>query len=704
MKYISTIEERNEKSKKAKNESTISRLQRFRFGDNISPSAIHVNNLSSYSLSDQELFVLSHGMNFSLPPKSLNRLAVFAEFEVLMGQLKHHTPISIVKKQELQARLVDIAHSYCGTPINPSDRRMLRTCRDALRQLRAEESIVILKPDKGSGVVVLDKVDYIRKMTTILSDATKFRRIGPTEVHDNTSKIEDDVRKFLVELVKKKQLPKEVQEAIRPVGSQLPRLYGLPKTHKEGVPLRPILSMTNSVQHKLAKWLTRLLEPVLEFYSAHCIKDSFTFAEFMRGTVADTSSVMCSFDVSSLFTNVPLAETIRICADKLYENGANSLSLSRNNFVKLMNWAVDSVQFSFNDTIYCQIDGVAMGSPLGPTLANIFVGYQEQQLFSRIVKPSVYFRYVDDTFVILRNDEERAEFHQLLNSLHPNLRFTYEVESNNKLPFLDVTVEKCDKAYTTYVYRKPTFTGQYIRWDSFCDKRRKLNLIKCLVHRAKRICSADKLDFELEFIKATLMNNGYPEGTIQKIMKRQLDDNDLDQRAHTSTLDDTSPVYLRLPYIGPVSTVYRERIVDSITRCYKTAKPRVILTSRPILTTAVKDVLPALKRSNLVYEFTCHCDSRYVGRTTQRLLSRTKEHVPVYVRNNTHPEKNPKSAVGRHLRLSEDCRKHYSDDKFQILTFGRNEFHQSVLEALHIKEKNPNLCVQKKSVYSTLLF
>ena len=335
MKYISTIEERNEKSKKAKNESTISRLQRFRFGDNISPSAIHVNNLSSYSLSDQELFVLSHGMNFSLPPKSLNRLAVFAEFEVLMGQLKHHTPISIVKKQELQARLVDIAHSYCGTPINPSDRRMLRTCRDALRQLRAEESIVILKPDKGSGVVVLDKVDYIRKMTTILSDATKFRRIGPTEVHDNTSKIEDDVRKFLVELVKKKQLPKEVQEAIRPVGSQLPRLYGLPKTHKEGVPLRPILSMTNSVQHKLAKWLTRLLEPVLEFYSAHCIKDSFTFAEFMRGTVADTSSVMCSFDVSSLFTNVPLAETIRICADKLYEKWCELLVSVEKQFYKV---------------------------------------------------------------------------------------------------------------------------------------------------------------------------------------------------------------------------------------------------------------------------------------------------------------------------------------------------------------------------------
>ena len=94
--------------------------------------------------------------------------------------------------------------------------------------------------------------------------------------------------------------------AIRPTGSQRSRMYGLPKTHKEGTPLRPILSMTGSSHHELGKWLAGLLQPVLERFSSHCISDSFTFAKTMQNLGIDPNVFMCSFDVSSLFTNVPL--------------------------------------------------------------------------------------------------------------------------------------------------------------------------------------------------------------------------------------------------------------------------------------------------------------------------------------------------------------------------------------------------------------
>ena len=114
-----------------------------------------------------------------------------------------------------------------------------------------------------------------------------------------------------------------------------------------------------------------------------------------------------------------------------------------------------------------QIDGVAMGSLLGPTLANIFVGYQEAQLFNIAKRPLVYFQYVDDTFAVFNNEEDCNNFFIQLNSLHPSLRFTYEKESNHSLPFLDVLVERHDSEFLTSVYRKPTFTGQYLRWNSF---------------------------------------------------------------------------------------------------------------------------------------------------------------------------------------------------------------------------------------------
>ena len=95
-------------------------------------------------------------------------------------------------------------------------------------------------------------------------------------------------------------------EAIRPTGSLRQRMYGLPKTHKKDIPLRPILSMVGSSQHQLAKWLTSVLDSVLSLYSTYCISDSFTFVDTLRNSGLSPPSVfLCSFDVSSLFLMSP---------------------------------------------------------------------------------------------------------------------------------------------------------------------------------------------------------------------------------------------------------------------------------------------------------------------------------------------------------------------------------------------------------------
>lgn len=89
---------------------------------------------------------------------------------------------------------------------------------------------------------------------------------------------------------------------------------------------------------------------------------------------------MASFDIKSLFTNIPLDETIKITCDKLYDNNNNYdiPPLSKNNFMKLLEFATKEILFIFNNTLYSQVDGVAMGNPLGPTLANIFLCYWEE--------------------------------------------------------------------------------------------------------------------------------------------------------------------------------------------------------------------------------------------------------------------------------------------------------------------------------------
>ena len=205
---------------------------------------------------------------------------------------------------------------------------------------------------------------------------------------------------------------------------------------------------------------------------AQCIPDSFTFADYIRKLDGQTDSFMCSFDVSSLFTNIPLDETIKIRTDALYDNLESQPCTPTEVFVKLVHSATSTAEFSFDNIIYRQIDGVEMGSPLGPALAKIFVGYWEEKLFSEISKPAVYFRYVDDTCAIFRNDKGSEEFLSRLNNLHSSLRFTFE-EKNNSLFWLSM-LNALKTNYETSVYRKPTFTGQYLRWEFFSPMKRKL--------------------------------------------------------------------------------------------------------------------------------------------------------------------------------------------------------------------------------------
>ena len=369
--------------------------------------------------------------------------------------------------------------------------------------------------------------------------------------------------------------------------------------------------MTGSAQHQLAKWLATVLQPVLSLYFSHCLPDSFSFANIIKNCNLVPSSIfMCSFDISSLFTNVPLAETIEICANGLYSNNNLSSPLFPPSvFIELMELATSSIEFSFNNEMYRQIDGVAMGSPLGPALANIFVGYHEAKLFGNEDKPLMYHRYVDDTFLIFRDETQSNSFLDKLNSLHPSLLFSQEKECNQSFPFLDVLVEKNASHFLTSVYRKPTFTGRYIRWNSFSSSKRKTNLICTLTHRALAICSPEKLQPELDKIRFILLNNNYPDYIIQSSISKTI--TQFNKPSHFGPKK--CPVYLRLPWLGSILNKSEKQIKSAIHNCFYAVEPRVVFKTNEMLAATQKDVLPTHQQSNIVYQFRCRCDSRYVG-------------------------------------------------------------------------------------------
>ena len=250
--------------------------------------------------------------------------------------------------------------------------------------------------------------------------------------------------------------------------------------------------------------------------------------------------------------------------DALHDNLESQLRIPKEMFVELMHSATSRVEFSFDNIIYRQVDGVAMGSPLGPALANIFLGYYEEKLFSEIFKPAVYFRYVDDTFAIFRSEKDSEEFLTRLNNLHSSLRFTFAKEKNSSLPFLDIHFERTETNYETSVCRKPTFTGQYLRWESFLPMKRKTGLVSTLVHCALKICSKSKLKEEINRIKEILLENGYPEAFVLKQISKKITQFYTPKRFGP----DKCPVYLRVSHTGKTLLTLENNVRTIVENCY----------------------------------------------------------------------------------------------------------------------------------------
>ncbi|KAL9963061.1 hypothetical protein ACROYT_G032227 [Oculina patagonica] len=169
------------------------------------------------------------------------------------------------------------------------------------------------------------------------------------------------------------------------------------------------------------------------------------------------TDILVSYDVSSLFTNVPLQETIEILAEKAFVdnwfNNTHNLNISKWDLIELLSVATKEQLFQFNGQLYQQIDGVAMGSPLGPLMANTFLCSIEEKLQNENKLPDFYRRYVDDTLATVEDIQTAEAFLKTLNNCHPSISFTMEIASNGKLPFVGIEICKKGCKLITSVYQ-----------------------------------------------------------------------------------------------------------------------------------------------------------------------------------------------------------------------------------------------------------
>ena len=392
--------------------------------------------------------------------------------------------------------------------------------------------------------------------------------------------------------------------------------------------------MTGSAQHELAQFLSFIFQPVLDLYSTNCVKNSFTFARIIRN-LSPESTFLCSFDINSLFTNVPLDETINICAEALYNSDLTFPSFSKDTFCQIM--AV--LPNLWNSALTTSCANRLMVLPWAVLLALLLRIFLWDFMNICFLKTSLNLFCISDTSMTLVpfSAMKRNAINFFRNSMpytHPWSLLTKK-KINNSLSFLNVLVEKANKKFLTSVYRKPTFTGQYTHWDSFGRKKRKTNLIGTFVHRALEICSPEKLSYEVCKIKNILRQNGYPENVINFGIKKKISNFQTPKRF----VREKCPVYLKLPWIENIFLKYEKQAKSAVNNCFESVSTRIIFSSKKMLPSFQKDVLPAHKRSNIVYKYLCHCDSVYVGRTSQRLEEQIRQHVPKFIRNQVTPQK-----------------------------------------------------------------
>ncbi|CAF4998196.1 unnamed protein product, partial [Rotaria sp. Silwood1] len=454
-----------------------------------------VTNLSRRVLSNNEVDCLTNGLDFGLVPAHVDDMGVISNVEQffhhvtniyqnhksLMSELEEKTKTSaevrVLTAQEmaLASNLRSItdsfrfqANRFCHKRYgdNPEHEQY----RSVLMHLKEDKSLVITRPDKGRGVVLMNKNEYLSKMYAIVNDSSKFKRLST----DPTVAREQNLIKLLNRLLKEKSITEQFFKMSCPKGSNPGRLYGLPKIHKDNIPLRPVLSAIGTFNYGLGKALTNILSDIIE--REKMVRDPFSFVEELKTLPKSFSNYkMVSFDISSLYTNVPLDETIEIILKNLYETRATSPFIQRDDMKQLLIFATKNTHFLFDNNLYDQVDGVFMGSPLAPLLAEIFLQDFEKKHSSTFTSMGIVYwkRYVDDTFVLIDSTFSAKDICTKLSQFQKSIKFTCEEEAanTNTVSFLNILIQKQPGiGFATKVHRKETFSGLITKWSSFVPK------------------------------------------------------------------------------------------------------------------------------------------------------------------------------------------------------------------------------------------
>ena len=502
-------------------------------GKFVSPNVI---NLSTRTLSKAKISLLSKGLKFIPTPTSVNKALIKEELECfgrmrLLWHFRNEESITISypfkKKSTFNPKGKDAAIKLylnrLGEEIMAIDAQLsysnlTKEERLALNSLRDDTSIIIKEADKGSGVAVWEREDYLKEAEKQLGDKETYEELSLDPVNPLIS----IVKNCLSRVKDRGDIPNETLEYFFINKPKLGRFYLLPKIHKRlhNVPGRPVISNRGFFTGNISAFLGYHLKPSSQKVKSF-IKDTNDFLKKLN-ELRDLPDdfILCTIDVVGLYPNIPHKdglEAIQKALDKREDQ-----TISTDSLILLAECALKNNVFEHNMRYFKQLQGTATGTKFAPPYAILFISYLEDKILNSLVeKPLVWWRYIDDIFMIWQHGEEKLkEFLKILNSCHLTIKFTAEY-SLDKVNFLDVAFIRIGNKLFTDLYIKPTDTHQYLEFSS-CHVYHSKKFIPCSqALRFNKIYSENRFfDKRCNQLECWLKDRGYNEKVVrQQILK-----------------------------------------------------------------------------------------------------------------------------------------------------------------------------------------
>jgi len=577
-------------------------------------------NLSKKKIPDEVRLLLQLGERFSLPSNKNDNEGMVVDFikcieknlfkEVdAIGNSIRNQSIPIIKRMHNKSN-----------KFNHNDKMLSQWLKVTKRFVKENQDIIFTRADKGNATVAMDLSDYRDKMNNIFSDSSTYTFANK----DPIKKLSNNIRNMLASWKKREYIDTRLYKKLLITDGTLPRAYGLPKLHKEGFPLRVIISSLNSPLYELACYLHKIIKDSVPEATSY-VGNSFRLVNELKGKKLGPGYTLASLDVVSLFTNVPLELAYDAISDR-WELIERNTIIPKNEFINAVRLVLESTYFSFNMVTYKQVFGTPMGSPFSPIIADLVLRDLETRAISKLsFTLPIYFRYVDD--ILLAAPSDRLDYIlEVFNSFHNRLQFTLETSMNDRINFLDVTVILNDRMILFDKYEKPTNTGRYINYHSQHPMSHKKSIIYGLIDRTVLLTHPTFHEKNLKNVIITLLNNGYPlrfifdtiNNRIKMLNNRKTEN--VKNVAHTSHNNQKN--YFTIPYVRSISESFLP-----ITKKFGFEIAFSISNTLNRFIKRGKDVIEPLLQNDVVYKIEClNCDMTYVGQTKRRLCTRVKEH------------------------------------------------------------------------------